>query len=191
MNVIVEKCLKNCHTFGLDSLVIKDGPGMVRMFVAKPSHDLHHNDVDSNAIMSVALHRHHCDVTLMPIMGDVYNVTISAHGKPKKLRSYRYQSPISHGEGKFVSVDSSELPINLTSDLLSVPTTLHADLLHTIYVPYGKPAAWLVFEGGENKNYNPIVYSNAMLEDFDFSGLDQPMTEEEVKYALRSVGVRW
>ena len=192
MNIIVEKCLKNCHTTGLDSLVIKDAPGMVRMFIAKPSHDLYQNNVDSNGgKFSVALHRHHCDVTLMPIMGDVYNVTVSERGKPKKLRSFRYQSPISYGEGKFVPVDETELPINLSSDLISVPTLLHADLLHTIYFPYGQPAAWLVFEGGENKNYNPIVYSNADLANFDFAGLDQPMTEEEVKYALRSVGVRW
>lgn len=63
MNILLERSLINCHCEGMDSLVVKDAPGMVRIFIARHDHQLWRNDPTTmkTARMSVALHKHHCD----------------------------------------------------------------------------------------------------------------------------------
>lgn len=65
--------------------------------------------------------------------------------------------------------------------------TLRAKDMHTIYVPKGESAAWVVCEGKEDPSYakSPFVWSNDRdLEHFDWSGLYQPMTADYVQQTL-------
>lgn len=192
-NVLIEKSLTDCHCEGLDSIVIKDGPGMVRMFIARPDHVLYRNKVDSGPMqkMSVAMHRHHCDVTLMPLVGEIYNVTFSSRegAFTHPLRSFRYKSPIAEGHGSFEPVDNADIPMRLIQHRLVIPLRLKAYALHTVYVPSRASAAWLIWEGPEDAGYNSVVYSNDDLRDFDFSNLNRPMTEERLREDLALIEV--
>lgn len=193
-NILLEKSLMNCHCEGMDSLVLKDAPNMVRMFVARNNHELWRNSVDDKYRFSVALHRHHCDVTLHPVFGNIYNVSVSDNvddGEILWLKSWKYRSPILLGDtGGFEPVDPMVMPINLLSRKIEAPLYLRANELHTIYVPSGQPAAWYVWEGDENPDHSSIVYSNDNdLGKFNFSKLDQPMTEARLKEDLAMLRV--
>lgn len=196
MDVLLEKSLINCHCLGMDSLVLKEGPNMIRMFVARPEHTLWKNNPAADARFSVAMHRHHCDVTLQPITGEIYNVVMS--GRPhdsltttKLLRSYKYTSHILEGEkAGFKPVDDDGLYISLRTERLTVPRYMSADELHSVYVPARTAAAWYVWEGKENDRHNNVVYTNDYhIERLDFSEFDLPMTEERLREDLAIIGV--
>lgn len=188
-NVILEKSLANCHCRGLDSLVIKDAPRMVRVFVARRDHELYHNHPFRTMPLSIAVHRHHCDVTLMPIAGEPFNVALGSSSPfAGRLRAFRYSSPIL-GEGRFGAVDET-VSRSLVIDPMSGPLFLRADEMHTVYVPKGETAAWMVWEGDESDEYDPVVYSDAHLENFDFSGINQPMTEARLREDLAILNVK-
>ena len=76
LNLIASKSLINCHTVGVDSVVFDDTPGkVVRAFIANENHNLYLNSPWSYGPLSVALHAHHCEVTLKRIFGEVWNIT--------------------------------------------------------------------------------------------------------------------
>jgi len=196
-SAILSKSLVNCHCKGMDSLLIKEGPGMVRMFIARPEHELWRNNPGTFGVtFSIALHRHRTDVTLMPVLGELYNVE-AAMGQSDPLvstvpmQSFSYASPIleKDGRGGFAPLDRAYLPLRLRARRLLEPTHLAA--LHSVYVPKGKPAAWFIFEGEPNREYNSIVYSNDFsLDKLDLSQYDQPMTSDRLREDLELIGVR-
>lgn len=201
-HIILEKSLINSHCEGMDSLVIKDGPGMVRMFIARPEHELWRNSCHTPIYnsLSIALHAHHCAITIMPILGEVWNVvpaTLQAAIDPanvctRMLRSYQYKSPIlsPDGEGHFEVVDNREMPVSVGQYRLKTPTYMAAHKMHSVFVPKGQTAAWFIWEGAENAHHNNICYSDHFLQDFDFSRLDRPMTADRLRYDLEIIGVR-
>lgn len=198
-SAILSKSLVNCHCKGMDSLLIKEGPGMVRMFIARPDHELWLNNPGGvGNSFSIALHRHRTDVTLMPVLGEIYNVeTSTANSDPLVstvlMRSFSYVSPIlqEDGKGGFAPVDRAYLPLRLRARRLLAPTYLAAQALHSVYVPKNQTAAWFIFEGEPNTEYNPIVYSNnPLLTELDLSQYDQPMTSGRLREDLELIGVR-
>ena len=194
MDIVLEKSLINVHCKGMDSIVVKDAPGMVRIFVARRDHELWRNDPDDKLLTtwSVALHKHHCNVTLMPILGEVYNVlgTPRQVDSPVSMRPYRYKSPIGTHEGKFELLDSTWINLNLMKYLLNRPQFLRANVPHSVYVPKNTVAAWWIWEGAEDPSYLPTVWSNDDLENFSFEGYNLPMTEERLKETLNLIGVQ-
>lgn len=194
-NIILEKSLINSHCEGMDSLVIKDGPGMVRMFIARPEHQLwRNNPAVFDSVFSIGLHAHRCDITIMPVVGEVYNVVTTTKKDMVSLvpmRSFTYKSPILHGgHGSFEHLDENDIPIALIRERMTGPVFMPAHKIHSVYVAQGKPAAWFIWEGAENTTHRPVCYSNADLLQFDFSKLDQPMTLDRLRQDLEIIGVR-
>lgn len=190
MNILLDKSLINCHTQGLDSIIIKDAPGMIRLFVARRDHQLWRNDIKGRNAWSVAMHRHHCDVTLQPILGEVSNISIDKDAEDSiSMFMYKYEPPITGTHGKFTLIEDYALPLRLRADLVTKPLFLPYSQPHSVYVPYGQPAAWYIWEGAEYATYKPLVYSNTDLRDFDFSPLNQPMTEQRLLEDLALIGV--
>lgn len=197
MNILLEKSLMDCHCFGVDSLVLKDAPQMIRIFVARRDHLLYKNLPwkGSSGTMSVGMHRHHCDVTLMPLLGVVENIELcfnNEEGHPAPMYSYRFRSHLRDRDvGGFEPIDGYGVSLMTRRTLIDKPLFMQASKLHTIYVPYGSIAAWMVWEGTEDPEYSPLVYSNDIsLAKFDFSGLDLPMTRERLAEDLALLGMR-
>lgn len=196
-DIILEKSLIDCHCKGLDSLVLKDGPGMIRMFIARPEHELWRNNPGTFGYnFSVGLHRHHCDITLMPVLGEVYNVMPATNihdslTSAVRMRSYRYTSHILDSDkAGFDPIEEEGILMPLGMHRLLAPWFMKATQLHSIYVPHHQTAAWFVWEGQENRNHNSLVYSNDDLTQFDFSGMDRPMEMGRLREDLAIIGVR-
>ncbi len=215
MELILSKSLINCHAFGVDSILFDDTPGRrVRMFIANENHVLWKNDLydgewqnDGKYLpfnkMSVAFHPHHCDLELECIKGGFRNFT--AYTFPKwqmdkwednmkfccdtfYLDEYLYKSKINCGECKF---EKSETNVCLGTSFSCYKNgdflKMKADTLHTIFVWKGQFCAWMVYEGKEDPNYQPICYSNRDLLTFDDSNLYKSMNKEYLYKILRKV----
>lgn len=192
-NFLLDKSLVNIHCSEIDSLVVKDAPFMVRMFVARPNHELWRNNPSSSEGFSVALHPHHCDVTLIPVTGEIYNVTMGSGGdwhSLKWLRPYRYISHIINpAHAGFSPLCAQKVPVSLGLNRITGPLFMAAESLHTVYVPRYKAAAWWVIEGKENPSHDSVVWSNADLSAFEFSNLNLPMIEERLREDLALIGI--
>ena len=174
--------LMNCHARGVDSLVLKGAPQMVRIFLARPDHELWSKEGEP---LALGLHAHHCDVTLIPLFGPVENARVDLfpprHPRHvRRLTPYHYHSPIRGEAGSFLSMGNRR-SFTLRYVPLELPVSLKASELHTVSVPKGQLAAWMVVEGKEDRNYLPITYSDADLTRFDFNGMYQPISAERLE----------
>lgn len=176
--------IRNCHVRGLDSVVLRDGPRMVRMFVAHPNHELWRNHASILSVLvdrqTLALHPHHCDVTLRRVMGTIVNYTAELVEDPRGvLQECAYLSAIKDGVGALVPTGR-----RFRGDLLSFGavrddpgTFMLASAIHCVWVPRGASAAWTVSEGQEDPAYVQRCYTQTPT--FDQSGMYQPMTVHE------------
>lgn len=188
---IASKSLINCHTVGVDSVVFDDTPGkVVRAFIANENHNLYRNSPWSLETLSVALHAHHCDITLKRIFGEVWNITPVGALSGKRYASYKYQSTITTGHGSFIRGDEGEdILVRLKETQLKRTMNLPAAQVHSIVVLRGKTAAWWVYEGTEDPNYNGMCWSDDDLSNFDFAPLYKPMSVDYLKGVLNMIGL--
>jgi hypothetical protein len=68
--------------------------------------------------------------------------------------------------------------------LVERPVFLQAKELHSVQVAKTGYAVWGIIEGKEDENYESVAYSLKNLEEFDFSELYKPVTQEEIKHYL-------
>ena len=189
---IIKNSYKHCHAKGLHSILLHDTPGRrMRIFVADENHVLWKNKAnrlmaDSNQKMSVAFHQHHCDITLFPLSGGVYNHTLLNPGDfdQDKWHWYGFQSKISSANGG----DFRKLPeqsawfraflpseVDIKTTVLDRELYLKASDFHTIAVESGETAAWLVIEGHDWPGYESVVLSNDDLTKFAWEKHYEPM----------------
>lgn len=181
--------IRDCHVVGMDSIMLHDEPGnRVRMFFARPGHDMHKNRIDGYEPFSLAIHPHHFDITMCHLFGevrnDVYAMVPNADGP---FAEHEYKSVIFNGlkEGALVPTGERFDMHRIQSTKLGDVGRLHmpAHALHTVYVPQYRSAAWLVMEGEEDPNYRSRCWTNN--KDPSLDGLYNPMDHGEVIDTLR------
>jgi hypothetical protein len=183
----VERSVAHAHSRHLHSLVLVAGPPMVRLYFAAEGHDLWRNKptigrgrCTFEEPMSVAIHGHRQDITVLPLFGEVTNVLFAyaadaSAGMPRcSLQTFEYRSAILDGQGAFSLVGPVELGL---VGLGYGEMFLRGCDMHTVYVPKGQRAAWIIEEGTTDLDYEARCHSNADLAMFDFAGLYQPMPE--------------
>ena len=180
---VAKNSLINCHAMGLDSVVFTPD---VRMFVARPSHELWRNAAGHK--FSIGMHPHHRDITIVPIHGRLSNVEF-ANGRLPEFRDdfylYQYESAIRDGVGK-LSRRHGKYDLGLVTKRVITPRFMPATEMHTVHVPKGETAAWYIFSGKENPNYRGVLYSNRRCLDLtDFSDMYEPMSEKWLEKLLK------
>lgn len=173
------RSLLDCHHKGLDSLMIHDQGKIKRLFIKHAGTMLGPDDI--------AYHRHHCDVTLEPVVGSVTNsdAVVTPDGKP--FGRWFYQSKIRDGAGGFSRAGSARL--SLSSRPVAIgqpPIMLHARQLHTVTAGPDF-AAWLVHEGEEWPGYDATTYARRDLSGWSAEGLYRPMSIHVYGEMLRAV----
>jgi hypothetical protein len=194
-DLILKKSLINCHVHGVDSILFDDTPeARVRMFVAQTHHELWRNDFFGKLPMTTAFHTHHCDVVLEAVTGYTFSNILVSRKESKsdeqcfvrKFNAFEYQSQISAGACRFISKGISPL-VFVKQQEIATSIALKASDLHSIFVEQGKFTAWVVYEGKEDKRYDPTCFTNANLSDFDASNLYKPMNKGYLERLLDDV----
>jgi hypothetical protein len=184
VKAILELSLINCHAMGMDSIVFKASAPMIRAFVCRPSHTLWRNASGLAHTLSVAIHQHRQDITMVPVHGEAWNVSMCDGEDESLLHAYEYDSQILDGVGGFRS-HHERCYTSLRMDRLDAPRFLRGQEFHTVYVPQGRTAAWLICEGAPHPRYTSLCWTNdAMLDVADFTGMYEPMTEERLEEDL-------
>lgn len=183
MKPILSKSITNCHVHGMDSIVFKSNGPMVRVYVAHEDHTLWRNDprLLKQEKMSIGLHEHRTDITMVPLFGDVFNVfEAGGAGIEVMVYGYEFHSHIRSGQGGFVPRRGLNTAL-LRLQELTYATFLFGAQAHSVVVPKGYTAAWMIVEGAPSKGYDPVMYSNDPdLASADFSDLYKPMTQERL-----------
>lgn len=199
IDAITNQSYLNCHVTGLHSIMLIDTPGQrVRLFYADTNHELWRNEPTrfKEKGLAIGFHPHHCDLTLKVVQGKVLNWVVTeipntqSTNRPLILNRYLHESAITQ-KGK-ISFSLISRDHHFTTKRLAVigetiAIRLGANELHTVAVPEGESAAWLVMEGREDAEYDPFCYSNTDLEKVDFSKLYQKPTTRDVIKILNRV----
>lgn len=169
---VASKSYLNCHVKGMHSVMLVDCPGaLVRMFIATPDHEMWKNTPgNSGEVMSLGYHAHRTELTLHLARGRMSNIIGQVPvgwyqiNNTRQVSAYRYVSKIMdrEGGGKFEKQDNISLLMEGHVNNMSPGDTAYmpADMLHTVYVPRGEAAAWFVYEGKEDKNYDSVTLSD-------------------------------
>lgn len=190
--------LAHCHARGLYSIVLQAAP-MVRLFYAAPDHALYRNQTGR----VVGFHAHHCNLTLIPVFGQITNVfgqrqnlrpTAKDYTERKVVdtRAFWYQSVITGGVRSgagFRAISPTIHTIRVWPRPMHDAMIMDAGALHTIDLVRGQDAAWVVFEGGEDPFYRPVTYAPLCVDltRTSFDGMYQPMPEDEIRKVLARV----
>lgn len=157
-------CIENCHVVGLYSVMLNDAPGnRIRLFYADSNHVLWHNASDSDQKMSLGYHAHHSNVRLVHVHGSVENVTTKiVERKNGHLYKFEYSSKITKGEAWLNCLDGRYEDSLRTSAPLSHygSVFMTAKQHHTVFVPKQRTSSWIVIEGKQDLDYEPVLYSN-------------------------------
>jgi len=192
---MLQKSLINCHARGVDSILFDDTPGArIRMFIAHENHELWKNHRDSDEL-SVAIHPHHCELDIDVIHGCIHNRKFTASKEEhyltgRQYKKYLYKSKIKENECKFEYLGDAPLYAFAVDRVYAYnPSRIHLDAseLHTVFVNLHETAAWVVYEGKEDSEYQPICYSNTDLTKFDDSGMYQLMTHDYLMRLLKRI----
>lgn len=194
--VVLNKSLKDCHVKGLNSIMLHDVEGeRVRLYYTKEHHELG-NLIENTHL---AVHPHHCDLKLVCLVGNFMNsnwkiIKGDVHPTVTKWNIWRYKSKISSGDIMFEKIGQTHLE-SARSYYLTVgdEIKLKAKTLHRVWVAKGTVSAWLVFEGKEDKKYEPLCYTtlnnNSPIE-IDYSDYYQKFSSlQEILNELTQLGL--
>jgi hypothetical protein len=197
---IIARSRRNCHVRGLHSVMLSECPGKtIRLFVADWNHELYHNTLAyDRSPLSMAVHPHHCPITLVCTLGffvnqDAYIVKDclrAIHFWPE-FQQFIFDSKLKGGTGGFVPGEPEPHRYQPNTRKVSAGGSLHMTpkQLHTVYVPREERAAWFVFEGPSDPDYKPICYSNRDLTQFSPEGLYEQPEEKEIRRWLEIAGM--
>lgn len=188
---IVNNSLLNCHCIGLHSILFTN---KIRLFIADVNHELWKNDKFFNDL-SVAIHPHHCNITLECVYGMVRNYTFNIGFIDSEIivlvDKWQYCSKITDGAIGFSNIGRDWIRETPVINNINRGNSLYlsSNDFHTVWVQKGQKCAWFVYEGEENPDYSSICYSNTDLNKFDSSQLYQKATKSEIIRLLKLVNL--
>jgi hypothetical protein len=183
---ILARSLKNCHVKGLHSIMLRERAGeTLRLYIATEQHELYLDDTNLN----LAYHPHHCNISIDVIQGWVYNKTVEVNPQGHLiLDRYLYNSEITRGKIGFQLLQPKDRLKEIDNEYLrrGDGVYLKASDIHIVHLSQGYSASWLVYEGKEDRSYQPFCWSNKDLENLDTTGLYQKFEnfEEILNLAL-------
>lgn len=198
----VLRTIHNCHALGLHSLLIHRDP-VIRIFVCDEAHTMYRNGLgdgvgaDRFLEQSVGFHRHGFDITLIRLSGTIWNVlgfemppSAPAYPGRNPFQRCRYQSAIQNGQGSLWSTgQSTRLLVDYRRLEFLNAQCMNAWALHTVAVPAGESASWIVVE---HKSENPPTGDDLDIfttnPTFDSSGMYVEGNEASTKRHLKLCG---
>lgn len=157
---------RNCHVKGLHSLVFKNDDGMLsRMFMTTPDHEMHENFNLETGDFSLGVHDHKYDLSLVGVKGRAVNLEfmrveddlVAMSDSPDEIRLPRpVKEKFLYRKHAYTSTNKMSEPIIINQGGRNLKLFAYENInrlfirhttLHTVYVPKGEKACWIVYEG--------------------------------------------
>jgi len=182
--------IMNCHVPGLHSLVLQKSPhGMIRVYFADENHTLHMNDPEPSATYSLAIHGHRQNLTLIGLLGRARNDQFALVPDPKgKWHEHDYTSAIIDGKPSMTPTGRRAAMYFHSQRFMTREERIKLSYrdLHSVYVPEGERAAWMVIEGPPELDASQPCWRNT-TDPVEYEGLYQPMTHGDVLNILEQI----
>lgn len=188
------RSVSNCHTPGLDSVVLLDEPGggMIRFYYAHGGQHTMHRMLNEHGHFTVGIHNHKYEIAKIPLSGPIINLRtkVLANNDPSpslQLWEYTFASALKGG-GMEVQRRHSRRASVPQPDLMmpgEMVIMLPEDL-HTVLVPPNVDVAWMVIEGPP-VDIESLIYSPRPDLSLSTEGLYDPMTKAECLDRIRSI----
>lgn len=197
------KSLRNCHTHGLDSIVLYDGEdGMIRFFVAWAHCNQLGNLYDESGHFTIGVHNHRYKLAKIPLDNAIINVTtfpadqLDVWDRPtpgtephQLLYEYGFRSELKEGEKMGVDLYGARRMALMRPQLVTPgrSVVMKPEDLHTVMVDPTVTTSWMVIEGPQ-VDIDPKIYSPrvdlCLVKD---PTLYQPMDDNQSKRAILGV----
>ena len=180
------KNLLNFHCVGVHSFPLEYKDGLYkRVFYADKNHELYKDS-------AIAIHSHHVDLKITVLKGQLDNKVYALDDqRGEEYNKYRWDSHISGGCGKFISLGKQNLSLTRYESYDSgYSFFLRSDLLHTVFVPENRVCSWLVEEFPASKPYDGINYSKVNLENWTAEGLYIECDDQTANKYLSEINIR-
>lgn len=197
LDEIVEKSILDCHSKGLHSIMLLDSPGKtIRLYISTPDSDMYRNLPENIGFKNISLgfHAHHCNLTLYCVKGSFTNWQVEKSSDPNSsllLDKYLYSSKITNDELKFTLEAKSQF-LN-TESIRTVKEggciSLKASDIHTVGCRGGDYNAWLVFEGKEDPDYKPFLWTDNDPNRKDHTGLYNKPSRAGILFLLQIINL--
>lgn len=195
---ILENSSANCHVRGLHSIMLLQKPGQsMRLYAATEDHELWRNGEEGipESPMVAGFHPHHSNIMLHCVSGLVINpraVVLRADGpqdgfRTRRLKRYRFDKSVEDKEVDTGFIEDGHDLVRVTEYQHLQPrdfVEMASHELHTISIPKGRSAAWFVYNGKEDPQYIPYLWTNTDLHKSSVTELYQPMSEEKLHSLL-------
>lgn len=181
---ILNRSLLHCHIKGMHSIMLLESPGKtIRLYISEPNTNLIKAEGNKHPL---AIHGHHCNLTLEVVKGLLYNYRYKLCD-PREgdlIMMWNYQSKILTGKMRFKECVKHYLRLDHIDVLTyKMTTSMLANELHTVSVLEDDYTAWLVYEGLEDKEYDSYCYTN-LNPNNSIDDLYIKPTEMEIKLLL-------
>lgn len=205
-NGLPDMALSNCHTPGVDSIVLEVNeapqPKMVRMFVAWPgAHGLHQLRRPDDSFV-LAVHNHRYDLLMRPVVGTIVNYELEtapwpiANNVGEKLEGVSsdraiFCFPFCSGADKHgMALGRPRMDVILSENFRVLHPGekhfMHAEELHTVIVPKSSdPVAWVIYEWADR--IDSLLYSPTIHPDMSSDGLYEKMGQKEARFIVKSI----
>lgn len=148
---VLELARFDCHVKGLHSIPVENNDGKLkRLFFTSQKHELYKNCDISGLVLGA--HSHRYDLQLTGLVGDSYNVMIE-RGEGVRVFEHCY-----FNESRIVNSGETLARISSIEKLGRV--FLPHSLIHTIYVPRGTLACWMVEERKTRSDHTVLLRSD-------------------------------
>jgi len=203
----ISKSFHHYHVKNLSMVRVSD---KILLYIAGFDHLLHTNsEATGFNNQSVGFHSHQCDVTFTLIHAESPNKSIKPYlinmradlqpdvkGMPQYLPKFgvykhRRKSQIKAGEGNFYHIGITDLYLSLGIKTLMLGEPVHtkANELHTVYGTKDCKFAFLAEKGDDNPAFESLHYSTSDLTKFSDVDLYKPMSENDHRTILSSIGI--
>lgn len=156
----LEMSYLNCHMSGLHSVVLNNNMGrLTRMFITETTHQMYRN-LGTRA-PALGIHDHKYDLTLTSIIGNAINVNFTAEKTQQRLGNIKQW--VFEDQKPYETMVRDEIIKQSSIEMIDLDGVfIDKDALHTVYVPQGQRAIWLVEEGEEVKK-STRLYTNGSV----------------------------
>lgn len=164
-NDVLMMSRKHCHARDVTSVVLDKTDGrLTRAFMVGPNHELYKNN-PNNTKLSVGIHNHLYSIELIGVFGSPinYRYDYNFNHSAKEYNYYKFTSGVENGQPVVELLGKRSLRCYNGEVLLPDLSRHIFDFeFHTIYVPKGEVAVWLVKEGVTRNKYT-YLFNNANI----------------------------